>query len=52
MHPVVFDFDSTLIDRESLDELLGRLLDDHPERAAEVRRIDWEFRPSPEAHGG
>ena len=34
---VIFDFDSTVIDRESLDELLGRLLDE--EQAAAVRAI-------------
>jgi HAD superfamily phosphoserine phosphatase-like hydrolase len=36
---VVFDFDSTLIDGESLDELLARVLAGQPERIAEVHEI-------------
>jgi len=36
---VVFDFDSTLIDCESLDELLARVLAGQPERIAEVAAI-------------
>jgi len=36
---VVFDFDSTLIDCESLDELLARVLAGQPERITEVAAI-------------
>jgi phosphoserine phosphatase len=36
---VVFDFDSTLINCESLDELLARVLAGQPERIAEVAAI-------------
>jgi HAD superfamily phosphoserine phosphatase-like hydrolase len=36
---IAFDFDSTLIRCESLDEILARALRDRPERAAEVRAI-------------
>jgi len=36
---VVFDFDSTLIDHESLDALLAELLADRPGAADEVRAI-------------
>jgi len=36
---VAFDFDSTLIDCESLDELLARVLAGQPERIAEVAAI-------------
>ena len=39
---VVFDFDSTLISCESLDELLSELLVDRPEDAARVRAITIE----------
>ncbi|MHC4974210.1 MAG: HAD-IB family phosphatase [Planctomycetota bacterium] len=39
MATVVFDFDSTLIDCESLDELLARALAGQPERIAEVAEI-------------
>jgi len=36
---VVFDFDSTLIDCESLDEILSRVLAGRPEVTAQVRAI-------------
>ncbi|MHC4816563.1 MAG: HAD-IB family phosphatase [Planctomycetota bacterium] len=39
MGTVVFDFDSTLIGCESLDELLARVLAGQPERIAEVAAI-------------
>ena len=39
MGTVVFDFDSTLIDCESLDQLLARVLAGQPERIAEVHEI-------------
>ena len=39
MGTVVFDFDSTLIDCESLDELLARVLAGQPERITEVAAI-------------
>lgn len=39
MGTVVFDFDSTLITCESLDELLARVLAGQPERIAEVAAI-------------
>ncbi|MHC4959132.1 MAG: HAD-IB family phosphatase [Planctomycetota bacterium] len=36
---VLFDFDSTLIDCESLDEMLSELLQDRPDDAARVREF-------------
>ena len=39
---VLFDFDSTLIDCESLDEILADLLVDRPAEAARVRAITDE----------
>ena len=39
---VVFDFDSTLISCESLDELLSELLAGRPDDAARVRALTVE----------
>ncbi|MHC4550052.1 MAG: HAD-IB family phosphatase [Planctomycetota bacterium] len=39
MATIVFDFDSTLVPCESLDELLARALAEQPERVAEIRAI-------------
>ena len=42
MATVIFDFDSTLISRESLEEILGKNLVDQPEKRVKIREITEE----------